>query len=99
MVDGGPGCCGGTEGHLTGAGVKQEEVWERVPLGSSSWAEAGQAGVSGGRERGGGADPPPSAALKDEGLPVSQARPQLWFNFAGADVGVGELMRRGVGRG
>lgn len=26
----------GTEGYLTGAGVKQKEMWERVPLGSSS---------------------------------------------------------------
>lgn len=55
--------------------------------------------MSGGRERGGGADPPPSAALKDEGLSVSQACAQQWFSFTGADVGVGELMRRGVGGG
>lgn len=26
-----PGCCGGTEWYLTGAGIKQEEVWERFP--------------------------------------------------------------------
>lgn len=55
--------------------------------------------MSGGRERGGGAEPPPSAALEDEGLAVGQARAQRWFSSAEADVGVAEPMRRGVGGG
>lgn len=59
-------------------------------LGFPPGAEAGQTGVSGGREQGRGDPPPPTALKKNEGL---QAKPV----FSGGSA-LGELIRGGVGR-